>query len=250
VQDAVSMAIQLEVRYRGLRSPHKFKLGVSGCARECAEARGKDIGIIATDAGWNLYVGGNGGYQPAHAQLLAQDLDDDTLIAYIDRYLMYYIRTGDRLQRTARWQEELPGGLDHVRDVVVNDSLGLADELELAMSAHVGSYEDEWAATLKDPERLRRFRSFVNAPTTPDPAIVQVLERGQPRPAWPAERDAAEAAAAARPVEYFGVSVNEPSDDDAAPTGPVLLSGARIPMRPADDAGRHPRPAAQAEVGE
>jgi len=277
VQDAVSMAIQLELRYRGLRSPHKFKLGVSGCARECAEARGKDIGIIATDQGWNLYVGGNGGYQPAHAQLLAQDLDDDTLIAYIDRYLMYYIRTGDRLQRTARWQEELPGGLEHVRDVVVNDSLGLADELELAMAAHVGSYEDEWAATLKDPERLRRFRSFVNAPTTPDPAIVQVLERGQPRPAWPGERaaqaDADAAQAAATPTadpqtgdvqtgavqtgaDFFGVSVNEP-DDSAPATGPVLLAGARIPMRPADraetgrtDTGRHSAAAGAHEKGE
>ncbi|MGO4784416.1 nitrite reductase large subunit NirB [Cryobacterium sp. W22_MBD10_FK3] len=264
VQDAVSMAIQLELRYRGLRSPHKFKLGVSGCARECAEARGKDIGIIATDLGWNLYVGGNGGFQPAHAQLLAQDLDDDTLIAYIDRYLMYYIRTGDRLQRTARWQEELPGGLEHVRDVVVNDSLGLAAELELAMSAHVGSYEDEWAATLKDPERLRRFRSFVNAPTTPDPAIVQVLERGQPRPAWPGERETARNAAGAvsagavqTGADFFGVSVNEPDDDAAPATGPVLLSGARIPMRPADradtgntDTGRHSSTAAAREEGE
>jgi nitrite reductase (NADH) large subunit len=210
VQDAVAMAIQLELRYRGLRSPHKFKLGVSGCARECAEARSKDIGIIATDQGWNLYVGGNGGYQPAHAQLLAQDLDDETLIRYIDRYLMYYIRTADRLQRTARWQEELEGGLDHVRDVVCEDSLGIAHELELAMAEHVGNYEDEWAATLKDPERLRRFRSFVNAPTTPDPAVVQVMERGQPRPAWPAER----------------------TDPET-----VLLSGPRIPMRPADPQG-------------
>ncbi|TFC92783.1 MULTISPECIES: nitrite reductase large subunit NirB [Cryobacterium] len=211
VQDAVAMAITLELRYRGLRAPHKFKLGVSGCARECAEARGKDVGIIATEQGWNLYVGGNGGYQPAHAQLLAQDLDDETLIRYIDRYLMYYIRTGDRLQRTARWQEDLAGGLDHVRDVVVHDSLGIAAELELAMHAHVGNYEDEWAATLKDPERLRRFRSFVNAPATPDPAVVQVIERGQPRPAWPAERAAG-----------------------GAPTTPVLVSGPTIPLRPAD----------------
>ncbi len=119
VQDAVAMAIQLELRYRGLRAPHKFKFGVSGCARECAEARGKDVGVIATDLGWNMYVGGNGGFQPAHAQLLASDLDDETLIRYIDRYMMYYIRTADRMQRTARWMEELPGGIDHVRDVVV-----------------------------------------------------------------------------------------------------------------------------------
>ncbi|WP_434621195.1 nitrite reductase large subunit NirB [Arthrobacter sp. A5] len=188
VQDAVSMAINLELRYRGLRSPHKLKMGVSGCARECAEARGKDVGVIATADGWNLYVGGNGGAQPAHAQLLAKDLDDATLISYIDRYLMYYIRVADRLQRTARWQEELDGGLAHVVDVVINDSLGIAADLETAMERHVGNYEDEWAATLADPDRLRRFRSFVNAPTTADDSIAFVPERGQIRPATPAEK--------------------------------------------------------------
>ena len=187
VQDSVAMAIGLELRYRGLRAPHKFKMGVSGCARECAEARSKDVGVIATDQGWNLYVGGNGGFQPVHAQLLAQDLDDATLIRYIDRYLMYYIRTADRLQRTARWMEDLDGGLDHVRDVVVQDSLGIGADLEAAMARHVEHYEDEWAATLKDPDRLRRFRSFVNAPDAADSSIVLVEERGQRRPATEAE---------------------------------------------------------------
>ncbi|MFC5040326.1 nitrite reductase large subunit NirB [Ornithinimicrobium kibberense] len=188
VQDSVAMAIRLEERYRGLRSPHKIKLGVSGCARECAEARSKDVGVIATEQGWNLYVGGNGGFQPAHAQLLATDLDGQTLVRYVDRYLMYYVRTADRLQRTSRWQEELPGGLEHVREVVCEDSLGLAAELEEAMARHVDSYRDEWAATLEDPERLARFRSFVNAPDHPDPEVVMVPERGQLRPATPAER--------------------------------------------------------------
>ncbi|MFC4244018.1 nitrite reductase large subunit NirB [Gryllotalpicola reticulitermitis] len=184
VLDSVGMAVQLELRYRGLRSPHKLKMGVSGCARECAEARGKDVGVIATANGWQLWVGGNGGMTPAHAQLLAEGLDDETLLAYIDRYFMYYIRTADRLQRTARWQEELPGGLEHVRQVVVEDSLGIAAELEAAMARHIGSYEDEWAATLADPERLRRFRSFVNAPADGDPAVMRVPDgRGQSRPA-------------------------------------------------------------------
>ncbi|MHA7239868.1 nitrite reductase large subunit NirB [Arthrobacter sp. TMS1-12-1] len=190
VQDSVAMAIDLELRYRGLRAPHKFKMGVSGCARECAEARSKDVGVIATDQGWNLYVGGNGGFQPAHAQLLAQDLDGATLIRYIDRYLMYYIRTADRMQRTARWMDDLDGGLDHVREVVVDDSLGIGADLEAAMARHVEHYEDEWAATLKDPDRLRRFRSFVNAPDAADQSIVLVEERGQRRPATPAEIEA------------------------------------------------------------
>jgi nitrite reductase (NADH) large subunit len=189
VQDSVAMAIQLELRYRGLRSPHKLKMGVSGCARECAEARGKDVGVIATADGWNLYVGGNGGATPAHAQLLAKDLDDETLIKYIDRYFMYYIRTADRLQRTARWQEELDGGIKHVEDVVVKDTLGIADDLEAAMAKHVDTYVDEWADTLKDPERLRRFRSFVNAPDQKDDSITFVPdERGQMRPATPEEK--------------------------------------------------------------
>jgi len=189
VQDSVAMAIQLELRYRGLRSPHKLKMGVSGCARECAEARGKDVGVIATADGWNLYVGGNGGATPAHAQLLAKDLDDETLIKYIDRYFMYYIRTADRLQRTARWQEELDGGIKHVEDVVVKDTLGIAEDLEAAMAKHVDTYVDEWADTLKDPERLRRFRSFVNAPDQKDDSITFVPdERGQMRPATPEEK--------------------------------------------------------------
>ncbi|AYM40940.1 nitrite reductase large subunit NirB [Mycobacteroides chelonae] len=172
VQDSVGMAVELELRYRGLRSPHKLKMGVSGCARECAEARGKDVGVIATENGWNLYVGGNGGATPAHAKLLAGDLDSETLIKYIDRYLMFYIRTADRLQRTAPWQEAIEGGLDHIRAVVCEDSLGIADELEAAMASHVEGYADEWAAVLADEDKLRRFVSFVNAPDELDSTIA------------------------------------------------------------------------------
>jgi nitrite reductase (NADH) large subunit len=186
VQDSVGMAIALELRYRGLRSPHKLKLGVSGCARECAEARGKDVGVIATEKGWNLYVGGNGGMTPRHAELLASDLSDAELFQAIDRFLMYYIRTGDRLQRTAVWMREI--GLDQVRDVVLNDSLGIAADLDAAMAKHVDAYVDEWRATLNDPDKLARFVSFVNAPDQPDADLRYVVERNQPRPATPAER--------------------------------------------------------------
>jgi nitrite reductase (NADH) large subunit len=185
VQDSVRMAIDLELRYRGLRSPHKLKSAVSGCARECAEARSKDFGVIATAKGWNLYVGGNGGATPRHADLLAQDLSDAELVRLIDRFLMFYIRTADRLERTSVWLERIPGGLDHVRDVVVQDSLGICEELESLMAAHVGNYRDEWAQTLDDPERLARFVSFVNAPGTPDPVVGFVPERDQIKPDLP-----------------------------------------------------------------
>ena len=217
VQDSVGLAVELELRYRGLRSPHKIKLGVSGCARECAEARAKDVGIIATDRGWNVYVGGNGGFPPRHAQLLAEDLDTATLIRTIDRFLMYYIRTADRLQRTAPWVEEVEGGLDGLRAVVLEDSLGIGADLDAAMAAHVEGYTDEWRATLEDPEKLRRFASFVNAPTTPDPSLAYVPERGQVRPATPQER---------------AVSVDlDTHDDDGRPAGPVVVAGTTLEVR-------------------
>jgi nitrite reductase (NADH) large subunit len=183
VQDSVSLAVELELRYRGIRSPHKIKAGVSGCARECAEAQSKDIGVIAADDGWNLFVGGNGGFRPRHADLLLSGVDTPTLIRTIDRFIMFYIRTADRLQRTASWLESLDGGLDYLRSVIMDDSLGIAAELDAAIARHVASYQDEWAAVLTDPAKLQRFVSFVNAPGTPDPSIAFVPQRGQPRPA-------------------------------------------------------------------
>ncbi|MEU4529210.1 nitrite reductase large subunit NirB [Micromonospora ureilytica] len=182
VQDSVGLAVALELRYRGLRAPHKLKSAVSGCARECAEARSKDFGIIATETGWNLYVGGNGGFRPRHADLFATDLSTDALIRLIDRFLIYYIRTADRLQRTAGWIEAMDGGLDHLRSVIVDDSLGLCADLDAAMARHVTSYSDEWRDVLDDPDRLRRYTSFVNAPDVPDPSITFTRERGQPVP--------------------------------------------------------------------
>jgi nitrite reductase (NADH) large subunit len=185
VQDSTTLAIDLELRYRGLRSPHKIKMAVSGCARECAEARSKDVGVIATENGWNLYVGGNGGYRPRHADLFLTDVDTETLVRAIDRYLMFYVFTADRLQRTAGWLESLEGGLEHLRAVVMDDSLGLCEQLDAAMARHVADYSDEWADTLADPRRLARFSSFVNAPDQPDPSIRFVNQRGQIQPAGP-----------------------------------------------------------------
>ncbi|MCB5164830.1 nitrite reductase large subunit NirB [Streptomyces bambusae] len=200
VQDSVRMAIGLELRYRGLRAPHKLKSAVSGCARECAEAQSKDFGVIATANGWNLYVGGNGGATPRHADLLAQDLSDAELVRLIDRFLMFYIRTADRLERTSTWLERLEGGLGHLRDVIVHDSLGLCAELESLMADHVAHYRDEWAETLGDPDRLRRFVSFVNAPGAPDPSVRFVPERDQVKPDL-VLLDISPAAPAGRPLE-------------------------------------------------
>jgi nitrite reductase (NADH) large subunit len=161
VQDSTALAIQLELRYRGLRAPHKVKMAVSGCVRECAEAQSKDIGVIATERGWNLWVCGNGGARPRHASLLAEDLDTPTLIATIDRFFAFYIQTADRLERTSSWIDRRPGGVDELREIVCNDSLGIAADLEAVVERHVASYECEWKATLDRPDRLVRFTSAV-----------------------------------------------------------------------------------------
>ena len=187
VQDSVGLAIEIENRYRGLRGPHKIKLAVSGCTRECAEAQGKDVGVIATEKGWNLYVCGNGGMKPRHAELLAADLDKNTLIRYIDRFLMFYIRTADRLQRTSTWRDNLEGGLDYLKGVVCRDELGIATELEADMARIVATYECEWKKAVEDPATLKRFRHFVNSDDT-DSNVLFVQERGQIRPATRAER--------------------------------------------------------------
>ena len=192
VGDSVGLAVLLENRYKGLRSPHKIKFGVSGCTRECAEAQGKDVGIIATDKGWNLYVCGNGGMKPRHAELLASDLSQDELIRTIDRFLMFYVRTADRLQRTSTWRESLEGGLAYLKDVLLQDSLGLGAELEAQMQQVVDTYACEWKAAVSDPVTRQRFRSFVNS-EQPDEHIVFVEERGQIRPARPEERAGAPA---------------------------------------------------------
>jgi nitrite reductase (NADH) large subunit len=184
VQDSVGLAIRLEHRYKGLRAPHKLKSAVSGCIRECAEAQSKDFGIIATERGYNLYVGGNGGSKPRHADLLVSDLDEATLVKIVDRFVMYYIRTADRLTRTAVWLEKLEGGLEHLRQVIVEDKLGLCAELEAEMQRLVDGYECEWAAVVRDPEQRKRFRAAAGG----DSSITWIHERGQKRPEdWPRE---------------------------------------------------------------
>lgn len=185
VQDSVKFAIQIEKRYRGIRAPHKIKFAVSGCVRECAEAQNKDVGLIATEQGYNLFVCGNGGAKPRHADLFATDLDEETVIKYIDRFLMYYIFTADKLTRTATWLEQLEGGLDHLKDVIIDDKLGLCDELEQRMQHLVDTYQCEWKAVVHDPEKRKLFKQFINTDDN-EPDIEFVDERGQQRPAyWP-----------------------------------------------------------------
>ncbi|MEH6530801.1 MAG: nitrite reductase large subunit NirB [Photobacterium frigidiphilum] len=187
IKDSVGFAIEIENRYKGLRAPHKIKFGVSGCTRECAEAQSKDVGIIATENGWNLYVCGNGGMRPRHADLFASDLDDKTLQQYVDRFLMFYIRTADRLQRTSVWLENIDGGLDYLKEVIIDDKLGLAEELENEMARNIQNYQCEWKTTIESSEKLKRFQHFINS-SDPDNKLSYITEREQRRPATKSER--------------------------------------------------------------
>ena len=186
IGDSVGMAVRLEERYKSIRSPHKIKGGVSGCVRECAEAQNKDFGLIATDKGFNVFVGGNGGAKPRHSELLAKDVPPDDVVPMLDRYLMFYIRTADKLQRTARWVEQLPGGIKYLREVILEDKLGIAASLEQQMDELVGTFFCEWTAAINNETRKQKFAQFGNTPDNLPNNVEVVTERGQARPAyWP-----------------------------------------------------------------
>ncbi|GAA5857736.1 hypothetical protein JCM1840_000889 [Sporobolomyces johnsonii] len=185
VGDSVGLAVDLENRYRGVRSPHKFKGGVSGCVRECAEAQSKDFGLIATDKGWNLFVGGNGGANPRHAILFAKDVPPSKVVRLVDRYLMFYIRTADKLQRTAPWVEGFEGGVEKLKRILIDDELGICADLEAEMDNLIGTYKDEWAVAIQDPELRKSFKQFANTDERRLTSDI-ITERGQQRPAdWP-----------------------------------------------------------------
>jgi nitrite reductase (NADH) large subunit len=184
LHDSVSFAIEIEERYKGIRAPHKIKGGVSGCIRECAEAQSKDFGVIATEKGWNLYVCGNGGSKPQHAQLLASDIDKDTLVKYLDRFLMFYIKTADPLTRTATWLNKMEGGLSYLKNVVINDSLGIGASLQEEMQSLISSYHCEWKEVVNSPELRKRFAHFINAPEEKDPTVQFEPMREQLKAKW------------------------------------------------------------------
>ena len=184
MDESVSFAIDIENRYKGIRSPHKLKGGVSGCIRECAEARCKDFGFIAVEGGWNVYVCGNGGANPKHAELLVEKVDRETAVKYVDRFLMYYIKTAPPLTRTATWLENLEGGITYLQNVVIHDGLGIAADLEEEIGELIRTYRCEWKEAVDSPEIRRRYTHFVNS-DEPDSNIEFVALRDQKMPkAW------------------------------------------------------------------
>lgn len=147
--------------------------------------RDNSFGLIATEKGFNIFVGGNGGAKPRHSELLAKDVPPTEVIPILDRYLMFYIRTADKLQRTARWLESLPGGIAYLREVILEDKLGINASLEAQMQELVDSFFDEWAEAINDPSIAAKFSQFANTDETVENCEVEV-DRGQLRPVmWP-----------------------------------------------------------------
>lgn len=91
-----------------------------------------------------VYVAGNGGANPKHATLFAQDVPPSLVTKILDRYLMLYIRMADKLMRTARWMEQFDGGVEKLRKIIIDDELGIGEDLDREMEELVASYVDEW----------------------------------------------------------------------------------------------------------
>lgn len=149
------------------------------------------FGLIATENGFNIFVGGNGGAKPRHAELLAKDIPPAEVIPILDRYLMFYIRTAEKLQRTARWLEALPGGLRYLQAVVLEDSLGICASLEAQMAELVDSFFDEWAEAIRTPAIAAQFKQFANTDDAVENVEVE-QDRDQTRPVMWAKDSATE----------------------------------------------------------
>lgn len=118
-QDSTTMGVTMEKQMWGAWSPHKVKMSVSGCPRNCAEATIKDLGVVAIESGWELYVGGNGGMKVRVADLLAKVSSPDEVMEYATAFFQLYREQAHYLERTSYWTERV--GLDYIRNKIVED---------------------------------------------------------------------------------------------------------------------------------
>lgn len=150
------------------------------------------MNLVRRDAD-RVFVGKRAGYHCVPQEeinqidLLAADIDRETLIKYLDRFMMFYIRTADKLTRTAPWLENLEGGIDYLKAVIIDDKLGLNAHLEEEMARLREAVLCEWTETVNTPSAQTRFKHFINSDKR-DPNVQMVPEREQHRPATPYER--------------------------------------------------------------
>ncbi len=156
-QRSMDMGVKLEKMLFGMWSPHKVKLAVSGCPRNCAEAGIKDVGVIGVDSGYELYVAGNGGIKTEVAQYLCKVKTDEEVMEYSGAFLQLYREEGFYLERTCHYVERV--GLDHIKKRVVDDAPNRAALYERLLFALQG-YVDPWLERATQPELKRDFEAL------------------------------------------------------------------------------------------
>lgn len=159
-QDSMALGIALEKKFEGLNTPHKVKMAVSACPRNCAESGIKDLGVVGIDGGWELYVGGNGGTHLRAGDLLMKVKTNEEVLEYAGAYLQYYRETANYLERTSAWLERV--GLSHVQSVL-NDP-EKRQELNGRMNETLSVHKDPWKDFLEDKQTSKEL--FENVVTT------------------------------------------------------------------------------------
>jgi nitrite reductase (NADH) large subunit len=147
-QDSMALGIELEKKFERLDTPHKVKMGVSACPRNCSEAGIKDIGFVGIDGGWEIYVAGNGGVDLRAGDLLSTVKTQADVMEMAGAYLQYYRETANYLERTSKWVERV--GLDNVREVLANEDTRKA--LNERMDKTLKKYIEPWNEAIQSEE--------------------------------------------------------------------------------------------------
>ncbi|MCW2653130.1 MAG: Nitrite reductase large subunit, NirB [Mycobacterium sp.] len=167
VGDSTALGIAIEERFQGIPSPGKMKLAVTGCPRNCAEALCKDLGVVAIEGGrWEIYVGGAAGSHVRKGDLLTTVDSAEEVVTLTGRFLQYYRENANWLERTYAFVPRV--GIEKIRAVVVDDSEGVAAELEARMQRSVDSYRDPWQDG-QSPATAGQFRTSL--PLIPLPQV-------------------------------------------------------------------------------
>jgi len=172
-QDSTQMGKDLERGLWRMYAPHKVKLAVSGCPRNCAESGIKDVGVIGVDSGWEIYVGGNGGIKTEVAQFLCKVKTPDEVLEYGGAFLQLYRLEAWYLERTCHYIARV--GLDHAKKRIVDDAPGrraLWEQLQFALDGE----PDPWFEFEKAQVDLRQFEPLTPAFT---PSVTPAVGAGQ-----------------------------------------------------------------------
>jgi nitrite reductase (NADH) large subunit len=155
--DSMGLALKVEQRFQGLDSPAKLKLATAGCPRNCSEAMVKDVGAVAVEGGkWEIYVGGAAGAHVRKGDLLCTVGSEEEVLRLSSRFIQYYRENAKYLERTYAFVPRI--GIEKLRSIIVDDSEGLAAELDQNMQRAVDAYKDPWLEAYT-PKTQNQFAS-------------------------------------------------------------------------------------------